>query len=123
MEERNLTVVEKGGYKNIKLNEKKTVEVDGEMLQTDKYLLDDGFIVVEKLFEKSLAKTGNYGEYWIAKVKYNEHEDVSFFINRKSDADAFDNLGAVGEVIKIAGKTELSNTGRNFLKLSFTFNE
>jgi len=118
MEETILTVTEKGGYKNIKLNEKKTVEVDGETLVTEKYWLDGKYADVEKLFEKTLAKTGNYGEYWIARVKYLDDE-VSFFINRKADADAFDNLGDVGDKIRISGKTEESRTGRPFLKLDF----
>lgn len=123
-EEVKLTVTTSGQYKNMKLNEK------GE--DNKPILKDDNYVVVEKLFSSGLEKeskhykdyNGNPQKYWIFRVKYDGHDDVSFFINKKNDADALNNLGDVGDKIKITGyREEWTNpkTGVDMLLQRFKF--
>jgi hypothetical protein len=115
MEEVELTIKQNGDFKNIYLNEKETIEVPGVGKITMPKLREDRYIIVEKQFDMPREVTG--GKFtnpdgspktsYSYRVKYLE-EDVSFFLNKKKEADALNVLGNVGSKIKITA--ELSDS-------------
>ena len=132
MEETKLTISINGQYNNITLNEKETLEVDGVGKITLPILREEKFIVVEKVFEapreivstrffEDLAKTTPKVSY-LYRVKY-EDKDVSFFINKKKEADALNVLGRVGSKIKITAELYDTKSGGKAQNLSFELME
>ena len=112
MEEKILKVTTNGEYKNINLREKLVVEVGGETVVTEKFVLEDGFITVTKQFAEGLEKVGKYGKYFICKMIYNG-EEVSTIMNERMH-EAYKVLGGEDSTIKVIGK-------RNDKWLNFSF--
>lgn len=94
-----LPIITKGQYKNINLKQKM---MNNELGIQVPLLVGEKHIEVEKMFPNGLKKQGQYGDYWIYRVRYLDQE-VSFFLNKQNEADALDNLGDIGSKIKITG--------------------
>ena len=126
MEDAKLTIQEKGEYKNIYLNEKEKIQVEGVGEITLPKLREEKYIDVEKLFAipKEVESTkfpnpdGSPKKSYLYKVKYGG-EEVSFFINKKKEADAFNVIGEVGDTIRISAETYDNKFGGKGQNLSF----
>ena len=130
MESKNLEIKTNGQYKNIDLKEKLKVEVGGKtIIAQDDFVLDDGYIVVEKSFVEGMEvlsktlkkKDGSPLKSYSCRVKYNG-EDVSFWLD-DTQHEAYKVLGGIGDRVKIIGeKTPNTNPkakNKYFLNLKF----
>jgi hypothetical protein len=108
MDDAKLTVQINGQFKNIYLNEKEELQVEGIGKVSLPKLREGRFIIVEKTFalpKEVVSKQfknadGSARKSYIYRVKYNG-EEVSFFLNRKNEVDALNALGTIGSKIKI----------------------
>lgn len=116
----------KGTFQNINLKEKIKVQVGDKMITADSdFVLDGGYIVVEKVYPDGQPRQSNYakadGTYpnnYSCKVNY-AGEEVSFWLDERQH-EAYKVLGDVGSKIKVIGaKVENTRGGKDFLNLSF----
>ena len=125
IEETELKIVEKGEYKNIYLNEKEEIDAAGTIIKLPK-LREERYVIVEKLFDvpmniestKFPNADGTPKTSYLYKVKYLE-EEVSFFLNKKKEADALNVLGGIGSNIKITAVLFDNKFGGKSQNLSF----
>lgn len=106
MEERKLKIVENKGYKNLDFKEKATVVLNGKEVKTEEFVLDDGFVFIQKSYVEGLEKVGSKAgktwKFYICKGKY-AGDEVSFILTER-EHEAYKVLGGVDDTIKVTGK-------------------
>lgn len=126
MEEAQLTIKQNGNFKNIFLTEKEQIDVGGVKISLPK-LREGRYVEVVKNFDspreiKSKLYTNPDGSPKVSfsySVKYKDESDVSFFLSRFKEADAFNALGGVGTKIRITAELFDNKFGGKSQNLKF----
>jgi len=112
--ETTLPIVQNGKYNNITVETKyewdKAKKVfkfgaDNKKIVKAQGLRPGEFIIVEKKFPDATEREGQYGKYYTVLVNY-LGSDVGFFLNERY-VNTWNNLGGVGDKIKISCVTEM----------------
>lgn len=126
MEPANLTIKTNGQYKNIFLNEKETYDFEGMRITVPK-LREGRYVDVEKNFESPLEVSskhytnpdGSPKKSYIYNVKYEGEDNVSFFLTKNKEVDAFTSLGGPGTKIRITAELFDNKFGGKSQNLKF----
>lgn len=125
MEEIELNINSNGQFKNLYLNEKETLEVGGVKISLPN-IREGRYIEVVKNFAMPKEVKGSKFQNLdgTPKISYSygvkyKGEDVSFFINKKSEADALNVLGTVGSRIRITAELYDNKFGGKSQNLKF----